>query len=172
MSVAPVATAIAAFIGYTEKGEPLTPTLIESLLDFEELFGLAPAQMTMTVNIDDTVPSISATVRAPSPNILYDALRLFFANGGDSAYIVSAGSYGPPALTELRTALDVLMYVDEPTLIVIPEAQTLDTDAFQQLTNAMLAQCKTPARPFRRHRCPRRSDIEATEAGRNDQGLP
>ena len=49
-SIAPVETAIPAFIGYTEKatqnGESLTnkPTRIESIAEYEEIFGGGPSQ--------------------------------------------------------------------------------------------------------------------------------
>ena len=40
-SVAPVATAIPAFIGYTETGPPLVATRITSMIEFEQIFGFA-----------------------------------------------------------------------------------------------------------------------------------
>ena len=40
-SLAPVATAIPVFIGYTEKGPVLSPTRIDTMLDYVTLFGNA-----------------------------------------------------------------------------------------------------------------------------------
>jgi phage tail sheath protein FI len=49
-SVAPVATAIPVFIGYTEKGPTLIPIRIDTLLDYENLFGGAnPSAFSVTV---------------------------------------------------------------------------------------------------------------------------
>ena len=49
-SVAEVATAIPVFIGYTEKGPALTSTRIDTLLDYENLFGGAnPSAFSVTI---------------------------------------------------------------------------------------------------------------------------
>lgn len=59
-SVAQVETAIPAFIGYTEKAAKKTagdlindPTRITSLLDYENYFGSAYPETTISVNITD-----------------------------------------------------------------------------------------------------------------------
>jgi len=63
-SVAPVATAIPAFIGYTEKAENIvaddlsdTPTRITSLLDYETYFGTAQDEtdINVVVSSDDKI---------------------------------------------------------------------------------------------------------------------
>ncbi|MDN5821702.1 MAG: hypothetical protein L0H39_09455, partial [Brachybacterium sp.] len=109
-SVAPVATAVPAFIGCTEKArrdEPgdlhQVPTRIESLVEFQELFGGPPRETAVTVAITETTDSspegagFAATATLPdaerSPHLLFPSLRLFFANGGGSCYIVSSGRF-------------------------------------------------------------------------------
>lgn len=152
-SVASVATAIPAFIGYTEKEDlKLKPTRIESLVEFEELFGLPQLESEIVVTITETTgASVSLSTALPenkrSKHILYYALQLFYANGGRSAYIVSAGKYkainSAPTLADLQAGLTPLSKVDEPTLIVVPEAQALSIADFKTLADATLTQCKT-----------------------------
>ena len=110
-SVAPVATAIPAFIGYTEKAIDqvaddlkLKPKRIESLVEFEQYFGV-PAARDRDRRDDRRRPPApprasrwahghGSSPRADrSKHILYYALQLFYANGGGSCYIVSVGQY-------------------------------------------------------------------------------
>lgn len=163
-SIAAVETAIPAFIGYTEKAtnnkqEALTliPTRITSLVEYEELFGSAQAETNIKVTIDETQDAdgktitLAATAKLAegerSKHILYYALQMFFANGGGSCYIISVGSYKTLGVdlveTELEAGLPKLEKLDEPTLIVFPEAQLLKTISdFKTLHDAALAQCE------------------------------
>ena len=158
-SVAPVDTAIPAFIGYTEKATDkvdddlrLKPKRIKSLVEFEQYFGLPQLETAIVVTITTTGTPPTSVVTATldeddrSKHILYYALQLFYANGGGSAYIVSVGNYktmgSPLTLTDFQAALTPLSKVDEPTLIVVPEATALDIGDFKSLADAMLAQCQ------------------------------
>jgi phage tail sheath protein FI len=158
-SVAPVATAIPAFIGYTEKAIDkvaddlnLKPKRIESLVEFEQYFGLPQLETKIVVTVTTTGTAPTSLVTAAldeddrSKHILYYALQLFYANGGGSAFIVSVDKYktmgSPLTLTDFQDALTPLSKVDEPTLIVVPEAPALDIGDFKTLADAVLAQCK------------------------------
>src|SRR5205809_748665 len=95
-SIAPVETAIPAFIGYTEldklRGEPLTGKAvpIESIAEFEEIFGRAPRQA-VTIELDGLDNFVKAT---PTVSFyLYDSLRMFYVNGGGKCYIITLGAY-------------------------------------------------------------------------------
>src|SRR5690554_1323925 len=106
-SVAEVETAIPAFIGYTEKatfnGKDLTlqPLRITSLLEYEQLFGFAQAEIAISVIIEDQTinGSLSRTISADldttrqSRYKMYYALQMYFANGGGPCYVVSVGNY-------------------------------------------------------------------------------
>jgi phage tail sheath protein FI len=161
-SVAPVETAIPVFIGYTEKAQDaipadlhLKPTRISSLVEYEQYFGLP--QPEQDVNVTATVTTAngvttdqkavaSLTESARSKHIMYYALQMFFANGGGPCWIVSVDPFKPifgEALveTELHAGLDAVKKEDEPTLIVIPEAQSLSIADFKTLEDAALAQC-------------------------------
>ncbi|QDA61601.1 phage tail sheath family protein [Hymenobacter jejuensis] len=163
-SIAPVETAIPAFIGYTQKAEDvvaddlvLKPTRIASMVDYEKYFGGPQPEEKITVAVAEkqdaggntleikAVATVAETDR--SKHILYYALQMFFANGGGPCYIVSAGVYkafgNPLVEKELHDALDTLVNVDEPTLIVIPEAQQLSIGDFKNLHDAALLQCET-----------------------------
>jgi uncharacterized protein len=162
-SVAPVATAIPAFIGYTEKAIDkvaddllLKPKRIESLVEFEQYFGLPQLETKIVVTITTTGTTNVVTAALDeadrSKHILYYALQLFYANGGGSAFIVSVGDYKAigtaPTLADLQTALPAqqpggpLSKVDEPTLIVVPEAPALGIADFKALADTVLGQCK------------------------------
>lgn len=165
-SIAAVDTAIPAFIGYTElaiarDGSDLTrrPKRIESLVEYELYFGGAQRETGITVTIEETTVAgpgkpvgitgtAALTEAARSRHILYYAMQLFYANGGKSCYIVSVGPYKAAVgdnlvATELESGLEPLSKVDEPTLIVVPEAQSLSVAAdFGTLQNNCLAQCE------------------------------
>jgi phage tail sheath protein FI len=163
-SIAPVETAIPAFLGHTEKaldrdGSDLTlrPKRIESLVDFEQWFGGPQPEENITVTIEETITAspgrpagVMSKVDLPdvgrSKHILYYALQHFYANGGKTAYIVSVAPYTAVGAaldrTVLQDGLEPLEKVDEPTLIVIPEAQGLGSvDDFTALEAAALQQC-------------------------------
>lgn len=152
-SVAPVSTAIPAFVGYTEKaerrGEDVSgkPVRITSMLDFTEIFGQAFDEqygLILTTVDEETRFEITGT---ESPYLLQYAMQMFFANGGGPCYVVSAGIFDENPddnsidATELTDALEALETEDEPTMIVIPEAVKLNTNARRALHDQMLLQC-------------------------------
>ncbi len=155
-SVAPVATAIPAFIGYTQKrgdGFPAdTPKRITSLVDYEQIFG-GPFDENYSVTLTDDAndplnPKIavaSGNAPAESPYLLYYAVQHYFANGGGPCYIVSVGlyDYDSPGIEAARftAGVDAVEQEDEPTLLVVPEAVGLDTLKRTNLHNQLLAQC-------------------------------
>ena len=166
-SVAPVATAIPAFIGYTNltvdgdaESMLFKPQRITSMLEYLELFG-GPVSETITVNIRDTFDTddnviqrdyTSALTATASPYMLYHCMKLYFANGGGPCYIVSVGSDTDPIILGdgttatiaggLTGGLTAIEKVDEPTLLVFPEATKLaDEVAYGQMGQAALTLC-------------------------------
>lgn len=116
-SVVQVATAVPAFVGYTQRAGPgnrdlhLTPARINSMAEFEHGFGgrtthqfeVMPAA---EITGDATLPPAGFTVAAGGDSAdqwrlfqsgkdycLHTALRLYFDNGGGVCYIVSIGQY-------------------------------------------------------------------------------
>ncbi|SEP22966.1 hypothetical protein SAMN05444671_4654 [Flavobacterium sp. CF108] len=162
-SVAQVETAIPAFIGYTEKATKKTagdlindPTRITSLLDYENYFGSAYPEKTISVNITDV--EIGGKLQrdivvnqpsSPSTFLMYYALQMYFANGGGPCYIVSVNTYedgdsnvNTISFSDLEDGLDLLRSEDEPTLILFPDAPGLASDNdFYELYKKALTQC-------------------------------
>ena len=157
-SVTAVDTACPAFILYTEKaikddiiltGEP---TVINSIIDFESYFGkeylLQPKDIKVQVDSNNNfaLNDISFTGKVFYG---YDAIRLFFDNGGGKCYIVSAGSYHDASFNNgllndsiaLTNALAALEKIFGPTLIVIPDAILLKPDDCYALQKAAINQC-------------------------------
>lgn len=183
-SVAAVATAVPAFVGYTEKvtrnGQSLInkPVRIGSLTDFQSIFG-GGFSPTFDIKEAGNAPSYDFEIEGkayqvvPSSNsrfILYDSIRLFFANGGGTCYVVSAGSYYAPSKAApapskdpkgksepapaaaapkpntiskkaLEDGIGALVLEDEPTMLVIPEAVMLEKADCFALQQAMVMHC-------------------------------
>ncbi|WP_437994979.1 phage tail sheath C-terminal domain-containing protein [Sorangium sp. So ce185] len=138
-SVAEVSTAVPAFIGYTEKGPSLAQ--VSTMLEYEQLFG-GPKLASFTVTVDAS-SQVTGVTRGPGPGfLLYYAVSHYFKNGGGKCYIVSAGDYSsPPAKDKLAAGLSMLEKEDEPTLVVLTDAVSLEAADYHELCQAALAQC-------------------------------
>lgn len=153
-SVAQVETAIPVFIGHTEKarkekdGDLLRKAVrIKSLVDYVALYGGPPNQAT-TVMVDENNLPVEATVATPSIYRMYHALRFFYENGGGPCYIISVGGY-TDTVTQARLGvsgsatpggLDIAKKVDEITLFVFPDAQSLGGPSYYGLYKDALTQ--------------------------------
>lgn len=150
-SIAPVETAIPAFIGYTEKADKVkpgdlinVPTKIGSIAEYEAYFGRGAALEINEVILDDNKNFKSATVN--NRFFMYDSLRLFYANGGGDCYIVSTGIYDSAGKTSgdftcPAKGINALEKVDEPTILVLPDNSLLSDTDFYSVYDAALAQC-------------------------------
>ena len=138
-SVVEVATAVPAFIGYTEyalnKDKPLTgkPRRITSMAEYRGFFGGPPP---LTYTLTDAAPTrpfprhrdhanrgIRNSTSCPRRQkyLLYYELLLFFQNGGGPCYIVSVGNYDDtPDADKLKGGIKPLIKEQEPTMVVIP----------------------------------------------------
>lgn len=133
-SVAQVATAIPAFIGYTQTGFKTGGTVarIGSLLEYESLFGKAKSSaFAVTLDADGKFSGVDRTATDKSGNkfLMYYGLSLYFRNGGGPCYIVSVGDYsdGNPKVGDFEAGLELLKKEDEPTLVVLLDAVNLPT---------------------------------------------
>jgi uncharacterized protein len=161
-SVVGVQTAVPAFIGYTEKAEIntkpvfLKPIKIGSLADFQQIFGggfeghyaintvtpVTPDDYDFKVLENGAWVYYQLAPLAGGRFLLYNALRLFFDNGGGTCYVVSVGDYSATvALADFQKGLTAIADQAGPTMLVIPEATLLDEAGFGTLTQASLAQC-------------------------------
>jgi phage tail sheath protein FI len=159
-SIAQVATAVPAFIGYTQMaqttgGKDLTnkPTRITSLLEYELYFGKGQPEENIEITYTQVTTGGAANDvinvafnGASSRHNMHAAIRHFYANGGGSAYICSIGGYKAAigdalVQTEYVTGLDAVRKEDEPTLIVFPEGQNMVETDYYATQSAALQQC-------------------------------
>jgi hypothetical protein len=137
-AIAAVETALPAFVGYTEfrrdaGGVDLPANSVQrigSLIEFEQRYGPGRAPTVDTVELDENGGFLRAGITQRF--YLYDALRMFYANGGGDCFIVSVGTavsgLSAPSAGDFEDGIDALETWDEPTLILIPDAGGLDTD--------------------------------------------
>lgn len=146
-SVAEVATAVPAFVGYTELGLPDTAepqvARIATLLEFKTRFGGAQPLKFSVSTLGSSAPSVSP-VAPDNPFALYHAVSHYFKNGGGPCYVVSVGNYGSsPTKARFSAGLAALEMEDEPTLLVLTDATCLlSTSAYYELCGEALAQCR------------------------------
>jgi hypothetical protein len=151
-SIAQVATAVPAFIGYTaialnRNGDDLTnkPTRITSMLEYEKYFGTPQLESGLTIDIEQTLDSnknltsetILPSFVKQSKHIMHQCVRFFYANGGGPCYIISIGPFkkvgDPLVLTDFYkdgtgVGLEAVFKEDEISLIVFPEGQNMNKD--------------------------------------------
>lgn len=148
-SIAQVATAIPAFVGYTEKATSLNvPTRISSLMEYEQIFGGASVPANISVDLDSNLIPLDTSSVTESNFKLYNSMRLFYANGGGECYIVSIGIYTENPSFDATTkgkftdGIDKLEKYDEPTLILFPDAVNLSAANLGAVQVHSLMQCQ------------------------------
>ena len=158
-SVVQVATAVPAFIGYTEKGfTGPNPSIarINTLLDYTNLFGLAnPSAFSVDGDLN-----VTRSDAASNNFLMYYAVQMYVLNGGSTCYIISIGGYTTttadgkstatvPAKADFEAGLLLLAKQDEPTLVVLPDAVNLaQQEDYYALAQETLAHCAKLADRF------------------------
>jgi phage tail sheath protein FI len=142
-SVAEIATAIPAFIGYTEThtGELPIIKVIRSLRDYEESFGQAPSAPWKIIVKEAEAEQFSYEIQDSSGQpvpifskpkfLLWYAIDHYFRNGGGRCFVVSIGSTESDSeftKDKFLNGIEELEKADDPTLVVIPEATQLGKD--------------------------------------------
>jgi len=159
-SVVEVATAVPAFVGYTEfakNGDRSllhTPWRISSMAEYEQYFGKASKPLFEIVSADAVEEGSGQTLLHVGSKTyklvrqdfygLYYAMRLFFSNGGGDCYIVSVDEGYTNSLEKdtLISGIDLLLKEQEPTLLLVPEAVYLKTSQdCHAVQAAMLQHC-------------------------------
>lgn len=124
-SVAGVATAIPAFIGFTQtcpKNMANQPVKVTSMVDYESKFGVGPQLKVKGEDLEN------------QNFVLFDSMRLFFDNGGGTCYVVSVGGYeDTPCIDSYTGGSSNMVFknlekVDEVTLVLFPDAALLLKD--------------------------------------------
>ncbi len=156
-SVVEVATAVPAFIGYTEtasnKGKSLrnVPWRISSMSEFHNYFGFGPTPVfEIADHPDDSAEDPAfflagkdyALNRTAGSYLLYFSMLLFFQNGGGPCYVVSVGSYEDDIEADkLMKGIGYLLKEQEPTMVVIPETVLLTEPNAITVQQAALQHC-------------------------------
>lgn len=155
--VVSVATAIPAFIGYTEKATDGNvsllnkPFCITSISEFRAFFGGAPvpqfdlakATAGEATNLDCKEKQVLLK-QTSVPFTLYYQILLFYSNGGGPCYIVSIGDYKAKEISAdaLKAGFDTLLLEQEPTMLLCPEAVKIkDKELCYSVQKAMLSHC-------------------------------
>ena len=155
-STVEVATAVPAFVGYTEKAANGNASLlnkpfrISSMAEFHSYFGGAPLpKFSIAEATDEDVDPLVCgdkkikVNRTGAKYSLYNQMLFFFANGGGPCYIVSVGDYlSEIDGSKLSAGVDTLLKEQEPTMVLCPEAVALaDVDACASVQQAILTHC-------------------------------
>ncbi len=160
-SAVPVATAVPAFIGYTEKAirdkksTKNIPIRISSFGEYLLYFGGGPKITYQITDIKKKDPSqvYQLDVNKSTQYFLFNCMKSFFANGGSDCYIVSVGSYKDsikiedffgevPDGDEMKLlGITSLKKYPEPTMLVIPDAVLLSREDCGTLQQQMLRHC-------------------------------
>lgn len=161
-SAVAVETAVPVFIGYTEKAEwngkslQNKPTRITSYAEYTERFGGAfharftlaepdPAikQETFSLGGKQTIVKINDKNTA----YMFNSIRLFYANGGGPAYILSVDTYHGKTELEIKeddfgvAVFELLKKEFEPTLVVMPDAIALGDVCYKNIYTKVLQHC-------------------------------
>lgn len=156
-SAVEVATAVPAFIGYTEMALNGNVSLlnkpfrITSMAEFHAFFGGAPVpkfSLPEAAEGDDPVLTCGekkVVVKQTSvPFTLYYQMLMFFGNGGGPCYIVSVGDYTADEISAdaLKAGIETLLKEQEPTMLLCPEAVGIkDKELCFGVQTAMLSHC-------------------------------
>lgn len=146
-NIAAVQTAVPLFIGYTERagsaGRSLTlvPQRIESIADYETLFG-GPPPLAFTYAEASDVAQGRYTLAHPHLFVLHASMQLYFLNGGGPCFVVSVGSYAAtPVVEDFSAALALLEKELDVTLVVAPDVARLTPEVAAAYPALALAHC-------------------------------
>ena len=156
-SAVEVATAVPAFIGYTEMAVNGNVSLlnkpfrITSMAEYHAFFGGAPVpRFTLPDAAEGETPTLvcgekKIMVQQTSvPFTLYYQMLMFFGNGGGPCYIVSIGNYKAEELSAdaFKAGIETLLKEQEPTMVLCPELVGLkDKELYYSVQTAMLSHC-------------------------------
>lgn len=110
---------------------------------FELFYGKGPSNAEITVSISADADQKVESIEVSPAYCLYNSMRLFFDNGGGTCFIASVGTYasdGAVDVADFNAGLDAIRKVDEPTLLLSPDASLLDDGPRASFQQAMLAQ--------------------------------
>ncbi|MET0945558.1 MAG: phage tail sheath C-terminal domain-containing protein [Flavobacterium sp.] len=167
-SAVAVETAVPVFIGYTEKAEWNSKSLIEkptritSFAEYVERFGGGFQTKFTIIDADSTLKQETFVLNGKHKVVkindnhtfyLFNSIRLFYANGGASCYILAIDTYkdkkdglemNPADFIGSDTKTDPFKLLEkefEPTLVLIPDAIHLGDACYDIYAAKVLAHC-------------------------------
>ena len=156
-SAVEVATAVPAFIGYTQMAVNGNVSLlnkpfrIASMAEYHSFFGGAPVPLfQLPEAADGEYPTLvygtkKLVVKQTSvPFTLYYQMLMFYGNGGGPCYIVSVGDYQAEEISAdaLKAGINTLLKEQEPTMVLCPEAVGIkDKELCYSVQTSMLSHC-------------------------------
>lgn len=150
-SIVPPETAVPVFIGYTqndsynEKSIVNIPVKVNSLVEFESIFGMARPQH-IDVIVSSDLQTAEAVAVEPVQFNLHYAIRIYFGNGGSPCFICSCGIYSAVPGEEkcFNDQSEALYATDQEasiTIIVLPDAMLCGKEDHYRLFRQALQQC-------------------------------
>jgi len=141
-SIVQVSTAIPVFLGYT--GNSFSePVRISSMKEFEASFGGAyQHQYVITISNGSASLATNSAKKALGSYFFYEALQLYFANGGGPCYIISVGEHGDTITADdFEDEMEEIEKLDEPTIVSFPEAVNLSAADYKKVTEKAFLVC-------------------------------
>jgi uncharacterized protein len=152
-TVGVIPSAVPVFIGYTEKAEKngvsilKKPTRIQSMREYEDLFGGPATEVKLHVDINDRAinprrPQVNVTSVESFNYKTYYALLLYYANGGGPCFIISVGDYNTPVSKDgLLSGIEPAVKAKEITILVFPEGTSINQSAYKDVVERALMHC-------------------------------
>jgi len=157
-SIVQVSTSIPVFLGYTEKDDSNGEAFrITSLNEYVETFGGSEEYALNAFTYNQATDTYSTTKPATIKKFFYEAIQLYFLNGGGPCYIISVGNHNDTITLEdfigdanlnIKSPIEQIEKLDEVTLISFPEAINLTISDYNLVAGAAITVCENTKEKF------------------------
>lgn len=157
-SIVQVSTAIPVFLGYTKKDDSSGEAVrITSLNEYVETFGGSEEYVLNAFTYDQNTDTYAATLPSNINKFFYEAIQLYFLNGGGPCYIISIGGHDDTIALEdfignvssnIKNPFEEIEKLDEVTLICFPEAVGLTISDYTLVAGAAISVCENTKEKF------------------------
>ena len=157
-SIVQVSTAIPVFLGYTKKDDSNDEAVrITSLNEYVETFGGSEEYALNAFTYDQNTDTYAATLPSNINKFFYEAIQLYFLNGGGPCYIISVGGHDDTIALEdfignvsssIKNPFDEIEKLDEVTLICFPEAASLSISNYNLVAGEAIKVCENTKEKF------------------------
>lgn len=157
-SIVQFSTAIPIFLGYTKKNNSNGEAVrITSLNEYVEIFGGSEEYDLNPFTYNQNTDTYSTTMPATIKKFFYEAIQLYFLNGGGPCYIISIGHHSDTLALEdfignansnIKNPIEEIEKLDEVTLISFPEAVGLTISDYNLVAGAAISVCENTKEKF------------------------